>query len=655
MSISKIICRYCGIVTIAALLSVSLFAQDKAVPTAYNSYLDAVNAPYAWNLGYTGQNVVVGVIDDSVDMFHPFYIANIDTDSAYNTGVMYNNDFFKQNFMSNLPRQDRSNTSAVWDRAIVRKDNASSDSYSEYDSHGTSVTGCIAAYNDSSNTYGPAYDATIVPIRVDFPCQAFNVTLDGYSVGNYTFAQALVYNNDVIDIKNNSYGTSMGYISQDSSLTVAAINDAKAKNTFLLYSAGNERNKTNYSNNKDCSKRVTNAHPYTITVAATGKDYSTDYTGYAPFSNYGACVFITAPGVGIRTSDREDVQTGNVFTYKATLVSESSYQGSYSGNLSPSFSGTSASCPVASGVLALALDAYKQTYPDQICDVRFIKQLLARTSTKIDADAAAEEVKWVENAAGISFSHTYGFGQINAQGLIDAIVGKNYDVVTDQTVATFAWSSMTVSSDEFLKYATTYPSSNNSGGSVHMTTFGISEDELLAAAAEYQSGSAAYVTTNDFELMAANEPVYTETLVVAEDSFLNSGILKQDMEEVVVTLTATANNTATGFDPRYMQITLDHDGVTSYLAFADPNSAQYNVNSITWSFTSNAFWGEDPTGEWTLNVYNLGTDNTTFNISNVVSTFYMGELKATVPEPSTWALMTLGAAGLMYWRKRISN
>ncbi|MBR6436755.1 MAG: hypothetical protein IKS45_09630, partial [Thermoguttaceae bacterium] len=95
MSTSKIFYRFCGIVTIVALLSVSLFAQDKAVPTAYSSYLDAVNAPYAWNLGYTGQNVVVGVIDDSIDMNHPFFSSNIDTDSAYNTGVMYNNAFFK--------------------------------------------------------------------------------------------------------------------------------------------------------------------------------------------------------------------------------------------------------------------------------------------------------------------------------------------------------------------------------------------------------------------------------------------------------------------------------------------------------------------------------------------------------------------------------
>ena len=209
-----------------------------------------------------------------------------------------------------------------------------------------------------------------------------------------------------------------------------------------------------------------------------------------------------------------------------------------------------------------------------------------------------------------------------------------------------------------MKYATTYPSTGNSGGSFNMTTFGISEEELLAAAAEYQSGSAAYVTPNDFELMAANEPVYTNQVTVSDNSFLSSGIVKQEMEEVIVTITLDATNQTTGFDPRYMQITLDHDGVTSYLAFADPNSAQYNVNSITWSFCSNAFWGEDPAGTWTLSVYNLGSDKTTFNVSNVVSSIYMGELETShpeaVPEPSTWALMVLGVI-VLCMRKRVRN
>ncbi len=670
MSINKLFYRFFGIVTIVALLSVSLYAQDKAVPTQYASYLNAVNAPYAWNMGYTGQGVVVGVIDDSIDMDHPFFnynnVSSIDASLAYNTGAMYN--FIRDpRYIPDFPTQSETNTSAVWDNGTVNRTNGSSFSVVG-DYHGTSVTGCIAAYDPSSKTYGPAYNATLVPIRVDFHCQAFYATIDGWDLGTVTFARAVAYKNNVIDIKNNSYGTSQGYEGSEAELTMLSIDSARENNTFLLYSAGNERNKTNdYPNNKDCTKRITNSHPYTITVAATGKNWSRDYTGFAPFSNYGSCVFITAPGVGIPTADREDVATNNVFAYVYDYESttSSAVQGNYSGIRSDSFSGTSASCPVASGVLALALEAYKETCPDQVCDVRYIKQLLARTSTKIDQSATAPEVKWVTNNAGISFSHSYGFGQINAQGLIDAILdpestlGDNYDTVTQQTVATFDWSDLSASSDEYLVFFGTYSSGGNSGGSAHMTTFGISEQEVIAAAAEYQSGSAAYVTPNDFELMAANEPFYSDTITLDDDSFLSSGILKQDMEEVVVTLTATADNTTTGFDPRYMQITLDHNGVTSYLAFADPNSPQENMNTLTWSFSSNAFWGEDPTGEWTLSVYNMGT-NDTFSISDVFSTFYMGELKSTpdptaaVPEPATWALMALGVV-VLFLRRRVRS
>ena len=354
--------RFFGIVTIVALLSVSLFAQDKAVPTTYSSFLDAVNAPYAWNMGYTGQGVVVGIIDDSINMSHPFYGSNIDASLAYNTGVFFNKPFFDQ-FMPNRPTQVENNTSAVWDSGTITLKNDGGTKQVTGDLHGTAVTGCIAAYDASTNTYGPAYNATLVPIRVDFKCQSFPVRYHGVSIGDYTIGEATKHDNSQIDIKNNSYGTSMGYISQDADYIIQSINDAQVNNTLLLYSAGNERNKTNYSNNKDCTKRITNGHPYTITVAATGKDYTTDYTGFAPFSNYGACVFITAPGVGIRTSDREDVATGNIFTYRIDYESttSSATQGIVAGNMYSSFNGTSASCPIAVGTLALAMETFKET------------------------------------------------------------------------------------------------------------------------------------------------------------------------------------------------------------------------------------------------------------------------------------------------------
>ena len=642
-------CRFCLFWALLLLLSVRLCAEDRAVPTTYSSWLDAVNVPYAWNLGFTGQNVVVGVIDDSIDMAHPFFSSNIDTSQAYNTGVIYNNEAFKT-LWPDLPTQPVGDSSAFWDRAIVEDPDISIPGPSQFDYHGTSVTGCIASYDAATNTYGPAYGASIVPIRVDFPCQLLNAKIDGVLVGEMSFAQAIAYNNNTIDIKNNSYGSSAGYVIREADLKLAAIADARENNTILLYSSGNERNKLLYPNGKDCDKKMFTAHPYTITVAATGKGDTADYTGYAPFSDCGSCVFIAAPGVGIPTADREDIRTGNVFTYNCDFISDFEYQGSIAGNRNEDFGGTSASCPVATGVLALALEAYQTTYPGQVCDVRFIKHLLARTSTKIDLEATKRTVIWLTNAAGFSFSPSYGFGQINAQGLIDAILdpettlGGHFDTVTPQTIATMNWSTLEMTPEEMLIYRSTVLSLQQTGGSSYMTTFGTSESGIPTPVE----------IPLDAPIVAAaagDGVVYSETKTFTDETFLNAGITKQPLEEVVVTLTIKADDPEIGFDARYLEIMLDHNGLESCLAFSDEICVPDNIDDLTWSFTSNAFWGEDPTGDWTLSVYNVGT-NDTFNVTDVFSTFYMGTLRNSLPEPSAWVLLLLGAFGLVLIQRR---
>ncbi len=663
MSTGNTLYRLFTIVLFAALSSVSLYADDRSVPTEYASFLDVVNAPYAWNLGFTGQNVVVGVIDDSINMNHPFFKSNVDKASAYNFGIVYNNDIYKE-LLPTLPIQSATDTSAVWDKADIKKDQLPGTSMSQNDYHGTSVTGCIAAYDSETNTYGSAYGATIVPIRVDFPCQSLDLHLPERSLaGEYAVAHAIEYNNSAIDIKNNSYGAGTGLCILESESKLSAIADARANNTILLYSSGNERNKRLYPNGKDCNKKICPSHPYTIAVGATGKNDTTDYTGFAKFSNYGACVFICAPGVGIQTADREDILAGNVFTYKDyEFVSNYDYQGAAAGNMNPSFGGTSAACPIASGVLALALDAYKTTYPDQTCDVRFIKHLLARTSTKIDLEVTNRHDAWITNAAGLSFSPTYGFGQINAKGLIDAILdpettlGGKFDTVTPQTVATINWSTMEVTPTEMLAYQSTLNADSISYDNYYITTHEESQNDALAAAQEYYSSTAAYVTDNYFQTMEAeNKLLYSDTKTITDETFLNSGIIKQDLEEVVITLSAKADDPSVGLDARYMEVILEHNGLESILVFYDPNSLKENVNDLTWSFTSNVYWGEDPTGIWTVKVYDHGAEDT-FTVSDVYSTFYMGTLQnSAVPEPSTWAMLALGGVGLMYWRKRVRN
>ena len=652
--------RFCVIAILAVLSGVNLYADDRAVPEEHASWLDAVNAPYAWSLGFTGQSVVVGVVDDCVSM-HPYFRSNIDASLAYNTGVIFNDEKYRQEYLSTLPIQSEHDTSPVWDRALVDLPNYDKPVESNNDYHGICVTGCISAYDSESNTYGSAYGATIVPIRVDFACQTFGAKIsDDVSVSDQAFHDALTYRNDVIDIKNNSYGSSVGYVGVSNDLTLSSIADAKANNTILMFSSGNERDSRVNFDGKVSSKKVMTAHPYTITVAATGKDMTSDYTHFAPFSDYGSCVFITAPGVSIQTADREDYPAGNLFLYECTLHEESAYQGIVAGNTMLEFNGTSASCPVATGVVALALEAYRKTYPGQVCDVRFIKQLLARTSAKIDLEADKRAMAWTTNAAGLSFSPTYGFGQIDAKGLIDAILypeetlGGKFDTVTPQTVATLNWETMEVTSNERLIYHSTMTIFDDySGDSISMSTPSAPENNMLAAAEEYQSGSADYVTQDFLQRMNADSVlVYSQTKTITDETFLNSGIIKQDLEEVVVTLTVTSD-VEEGFDAQYLEIILDHNGVESILAFAEKQSLPQDLDDLTWSFSSNAFWGEDPLGDWTLNVYDV-KGNEHFTVSDVYSTFYMGELRNShpdVPEPSTWALLVLGVVAL-YKRKR---
>jgi hypothetical protein len=111
--------------------------------------LDGVNAPEAWAQGYTGQGVVVAVVDSGVDYNHSDLSGNI----WVNSGEIADNgvDDDGNGFVDDV---------RGWD--FFDGDNDPMDS----DVHGTHIAGTIAAENNGFGVTGVAYNATIMPVRV---------------------------------------------------------------------------------------------------------------------------------------------------------------------------------------------------------------------------------------------------------------------------------------------------------------------------------------------------------------------------------------------------------------------------------------------------------------------------------------------------------
>eukprot|EP00731_Ephydatia_muelleri_P019984 Em0012g809a len=73
--------------------------------------------------------------------------------------------------------------------------------------------------------------------------------------------------------------------------------------------------------------------------------------------------------------------------------------------------GTSAACPLAAGVIALALEANNNL------TWRYVKYLLVYTSNTTRLSQSSRE--WFLNSGGLYFSHQFGFGAIDAEALVN--------------------------------------------------------------------------------------------------------------------------------------------------------------------------------------------------------------------------------------------
>lgn len=325
-----------------------------------NTNLPNANLQGAWSRGITGQGVLLGIVDAGVEPGHEDIVENF---SAANTF-----DFVRNTTLQNMTAGDR---------------------------HGTSVAGVAAARGGNGiGITGAAPLATVGSMKV----------FEGDSTATGAgFANATLFNatgpNASFDVKNHSYGISANYVSDFANTDAMSV--TAANGVINVVSAGNDRG----TFSEDSNKKMAQANPDVITVAALGSDGN-----FASYSSFGANVFVTASsssasGFGITTLDR----TGN-----------NGYNADGGGDYTNSdytagFGGTSSSAPLVAGVMTLG----KQINPNM--DVRLAKHLLARTSVIVDADdtTLTSDGGWRTNAAGFTFNQNYGFGNIDATAFVD--------------------------------------------------------------------------------------------------------------------------------------------------------------------------------------------------------------------------------------------
>lgn len=336
--------------------------------------------------------------------------------------------------------------------------------------HGTNVSGIIAA--EGWNNIGS---------RGVAPAAKFAAFRFVYDPGSETLVSRKAKEIDQLygefDIFNFSYGRA-GYvfIQEDEDILDAVklgITSLRSgKGTNYVQSAGNSRyeyyeycDSVNDPLGLLCFMQSTgnaNAHealttPYKIVVSAIdAKGKAASYT------STGSNVWVSAPGGEDGISEPAIVTTdisgcSNGLSFRRSSLSAYFDFGFNSLNSNCDYTnrmnGTSSAAPITSGVIALMLDANPNlTWRD-------IKHILAVTADQIDYDPFTNsedhplgfdifgyqyDEKWIMNSAGRSFSNTYGFGRVDAGGAV--AMASTYNL---STLGTFE---QTQNSDETWYY-----------------------------------------------------------------------------------------------------------------------------------------------------------------------------------------------------------
>ena len=272
-----------------------------------------IGAEAAW-LKSRGAGVIIAIIDTGVDYLHPDLAPNIWTNQGEvpnngldDDGNGYIDDVLGWDFIDSTEDCDNSEDCGVADNNPM-----------DVQGHGTHCAGLAAAAENGLGIVGVAPDATIMPLRAGYLSTGDSGILpDDAILAAVTYAVA-----NGADIISMSFGRS----ANPGESLPPEFQLAIDMGVVLVCSAGNSG---------QMSAGFPALFPETITVGASDQLDELVY-----FSNYGPSVDIMAPGLDILST-----QPGN------------RYQ---------TLSGTSMSCPLVAGSIALLLNQQPQLTPSQV-------------------------------------------------------------------------------------------------------------------------------------------------------------------------------------------------------------------------------------------------------------------------------------------------
>ena len=324
-----------------------------------------INVTKVWP-DYTGRGILVGVMDDGVDLTHPDLLQSLRPDLS-------------------------------WDLVLNQPGGNVTD---PSDEHGTAVAGLVAATaNNGLGGVGVAWDAEVLsnrtPLRDEDLLLSYQRAVDRMLVTN-------------VDISTNSWGPMQWPFDQQATqsgyqaATFKLVEEGRGGlGIITLFAAGNDRD-AKFNANYDPSDNM----PWTIVVAAGNIDGT-----ISSYSTPGASVLVTAPGsdpASIVTTDRQ----GELGYNKAPGV-----EGNYTDTVESAFNGTSAATPIAAGAVALMLDANARLGYRDVQEILVYSSQRAVILDQVAADKSFNGSKdW--NGGALLTSQDFGYGHIDTHAAV---------------------------------------------------------------------------------------------------------------------------------------------------------------------------------------------------------------------------------------------